>query len=534
VNGRVCEQIVADAESVAQQAICDIATAQDPSKAFSPEQLARLQDKYCSAFPPSGERVEWWEKLWRLTDRLRYQWDRIESALKKRHGDGLTGFQDVLDEHRCRLYLWARDFIVSHASDVPEKAHFELGIGVRRADRRGLHERLEGLYESIKRTGKLPTVEHDIELPGGRVNVGLIYGGGWNVSSYSILREGVRHAGLNVLVAFDYPGTGLFKDVSGRDVCVAPAGLLKRDDYLLATFKEPAILHFICPYQWSGPPLPEMGVPVLRSGLTLEIVDDKLETSKALKWYRRMYNKGVPALLERGVPAPDYPADLRQIRRDVCAAVDEFASREVDNLVIKPGRGEQERGVGYFNVRRQREDAVRHGTLLVLESGVLVQERVVPPGGHDFNWRVFVALSPEGEPVSVGRFARVGHGENMEMVADREMLGRIGMTGESAPGFLNKLDTVAVAAYRAVWEYSKAKNSAFPYRPLGGGDYHKPYFLGVDLIGDGYIMEVNGHEVAGMWTDDRLYPNECGRSNRLVLQSAERAGRAYMGALEQN
>jgi hypothetical protein len=165
---------------------------------------------------------------------------------------------------------------------------------------------------------------------------------------------------------------------------------------------------------------------------------------------------------------------------------------------------------------------------------VLVQERVVPPGGHDFNWRVFVALSPEGEPVSVGRFARVGHGENMEMVADREMLGRIGMTGESAPGFLNKLDTVAVAAYRAVWEYSKAKNSAFPYRPLGGGDYHKPYFLGVDLIGDGYIMEVNGHEVAGMWTDDRLYPNECGRSNRLVLQSAERAGRAYMGALEQN
>ena len=75
---------------------------------------------------------------------------------------------------------------------------------------------------------------------------------------------------------------------------------------------------------------------------------------------------------------------------------------------------------------------------------------------------------------------------------------------------------------------------ASSWAPLGGGSYAVPYFLGVDLIGDAYIMEVNGNEVAGMWTHDRLYPELRGQSNRTVLESAAQAAQAYRKALERS
>jgi hypothetical protein len=112
------------------------------------------------------------------------------------------------------------------------------------------------------------------------------------------------------------------------------------------------------------------------------------------------------------------------------------------------------------------------------------------------------------------------------------MLKRVGITGQAAEKFVQRLDRVSVNAFRAVGEYARAENPEFPHRPLGGGAYAEPYFLGMDLIGDARMMEVNGHEVAGMWTDDRLYPGSRGRTNRPVLLAAREAGRAYRRALE--
>ena len=80
--------------------------------------------------------------------------------------------------------------------------------------------------------------------------------------------------------------------------------------------------------------------------------------------------------------------------------------------------------------------------------------------------------------------------------------------------------------------YSEARHPDFPWRPLGGGSYHVPYILGVDLIGDAALMEINGNEVAGMWVDDQLYPEGRGRSTRSLMQAAEQAARAYRAALE--
>jgi hypothetical protein len=121
----------------------------------------------------------------------------------------------------------------------------------------------------------------------------------------------------------------------------------------------------------------------------------------------------------------------------------------------------------------------------------------------------------------------------MEMVRDEEMLARVGMTEGEAAELLQKLNRVSIDSFRAVAEYARSQHPDFPYRPAGGGSYADPYFLGMDLIGHARVMEVNGHEVAGMWTDDRLYPSSCGRSNRTVLESALLAAQAYRGVLEE-
>jgi hypothetical protein len=119
----------------------------------------------------------------------------------------------------------------------------------------------------------------------------------------------------------------------------------------------------------------------------------------------------------------------------------------------------------------------------------------------------------------------------MEMVPYGEMLSRVGVTEGEATEFLRRLNRVSIDCYHAVAEYARAQNPNFPYEPPGNASYAAPYFLGMDLIGDARVMEVNGHEVAGMWTDDRLYPETRGRSNRTVLEAALRAGRAYRNSL---
>jgi hypothetical protein len=117
------------------------------------------------------------------------------------------------------------------------------------------------------------------------------------------------------------------------------------------------------------------------------------------------------------------------------------------------------------------------------------------------------------------------------MAPDREMLAQVGVAGEAADRFLARLDAVSCHAFCAVAAQAAAR-ADFPFRPLGGGSYAAPCFLGIDLIGDAYVMEVNGNEVAGMWTDDRLYPATRGRSSRTVLESASRAAERYRHALE--
>lgn len=505
---------------------------------FEIERLEKLQELYGREFPVLSEEVEFWEALWLRTDRVRQQWDRIEKAARRAGPDVLNRLQSVLDERRRSLYEWARQFINKHAPVLPEDAHFELGIDMLRSDYRSLHGRLEGLYESIKRLGRLPTIKEGLALPEARVNFSMIYGGGWNVSTFSVLREGGRFLDMNAFVAFDCPSSGLFGRMGNYVVRLATAGLVRSPDedneeYFLASFRQPVVLHFVCPYEWTGIPPHEFGLPILRSDLILQIVDDKLATSRALAWYSQTSGIELPLVRERGIRQAPVPANLDALAQTAAEALGSLEAEGVQEVVVKPSFGEQARGVGYFKLPGARQVAVEHAVGLGLESNVVIQERICPlgePGGADFNYRVLVALGPGDEPVVVGRFARRGHGEDVEMVGDRQMLEHTGITGPEADTFLNRLNEVSLEAFRAVARYAASRQD-FPWRPLGGSSYAVPYLLGIDLIGDAYIMEINGHEVAGMWTDDRLYPETRGRSTHTVLESAQAAARAYRAAL---
>jgi hypothetical protein len=264
----------------------------------------------------------------------------------------------------------------------------------------------------------------------------------------------------------------------------------------------------------------------------LEIVDDKLATSRALRWYARREGIDLPLIPEAGLPAPDVPVDADALDGKAEAALDRLAADGIDEVVVKPVRGEQARGVGCFRLPQDRLAAAAHAARLALESGAVIQKRIRSPGEDDYTWRVLVALGPDGEPTPVGRFARRVVGDDVEMVPEREMLWRSGVGDRDAQRLLSRLNEISVHAFHAVKDYARARRGDFPWRPLGGGSYAVPYFLGIDLIGDARIMEVNGNEVAGMWTDDRLHPETRGRSSRQVLAWGERAGRAYRRALE--
>ena len=121
------------------------------------DRLGGLQKRYGDEFPILSDQVEFWETLWSRTDLVRDQWVRMERA-----ANGIAAMsaklQKALDEGRRELYQWTRRFICEHAPVTPERGHFELGITEIRADRQGLHQRLEGLYESVKRIGRFPTI----------------------------------------------------------------------------------------------------------------------------------------------------------------------------------------------------------------------------------------------------------------------------------------------------------------------------------------------------------------------------------------
>jgi len=498
------------------------------------ERLSGVQDLLCQEFPVLSDEADFWEAVWLRTDRLRRCWDRIERVAGPAGKALPAKLQPTLNCRRSDLYAWTHDFICRHAPSVPTAAHFELGIDVRRPDRRGLHERIEGLYESIKRMGRLPEVRVGLELCADRVNFGIIYGGGWNVSSFSVLREAAGLSDMNAFVTFDHPGAEFYGRVGMHEVRLATAGLLRAAEperYLLARFSRPVILHFVCPHEWSGPPPHELGLPVLRSGLTLEVVDDKLNSTRALEWYARSARISLPLIPETGVPRAEAPVDLHELGRRVQAAIDVLERQGNREVVVKPARGEQAQDVRFFELPAERAAAAGHAVGLALESGAVLQKRVRPPGGEDFNWRVLVALDPSGEPEVVGRFARRGYGDDVEMVPEREMFRRCGIGVGEGDALLVRIDEVSLHAFRAVAGYAKQMHPDFPWQPLGGGSYAVPYFLGIDLIGEACIMEINGNEVAGMWTDDRLYPQTRGRSSRTVLESARAAARAYKAAL---
>jgi hypothetical protein len=499
------------------------------------ERLQLLQERFCREFPTIPDELEFWETLWRQIDRLRDQWCRMERTATRIGEDVLARLSPTLDEQRRNLYHWSRRFICEHAPRVPETAHFELGIDHRRSDYRGLHERLEGLYESIKRTGRLPKIDHNIELPADRVNVAVIYGGGWNVSAYSILRTADEVPQINAFVAFDHPGPDLYGRIGDRTVRLATAGLIRRnsdEDYLLAAFRKPVAVHFACPHQWTGPPAHELGLPILRSQLTLDIVDDKAATNQAMAWYAQTQGADLPLIREWAITRPEIPVDLDLIASKAREGLDHFRKLGIDRIVIKPCERGEEQGMKFFDLRTNYSAAIEHAVLLLLESNIVIQERIIPPGDEDFTWRVFVALGQNGEPEPTGRFARVGHGRDMTFVADNEILAKCGITGAQGDTLLHRLDRVAKDAFRAIAAFAVWRNPEFPWHPLGEGSYAVPYFLGVDLIGDAMLIEVNGHEVAGMWTDDRLYPETRGRTFRPVLQSALRAGKAYKTMIE--
>jgi len=532
-DGSIIEQM----ETAANSAVRSLATQPDNLRAVGEvlDRMTTIQERIGDEFSLVQDEVEFWETLWRQIDRLRDQWCRIERTATRIGKDVLAKLSPTLDEQRRKLYHWSRRFICEHAPRVPETAHFELGIDHRRSDYRELHERIEGLFESIKRTGRLPTIGEGAALPTNRVNVAVIYGGGWNVSAYSILRTADEVPQINALVAFDHPGPTLYARIGERTVRLATAGLIRRnsnEDYLLASFREPVVVHFACPHQWTGPPAHELGLPILRSQLTLDIVNDKAVTNQALAWYARTQKADLPLIREWTITRPEIPVDLDLITDKARKGLDHFRNLGIDRVVVKPCERSEEQGIRFFDLRTDYPAAIEHAVLLLLESNIVIQEQIIPPGDDDFTWRVFVALGQNGEPEPTGRFARVGHSRDMTFVAGSQILARCGMTGTQGNTLLDRLDKVSTDAFRAIAAFAAWRNPEFPWRPLGGGSYAVPYFLGVDLIGDAMLIEVNGHEVAGMWTDDRLYPETRGRTFRPVLQSALRAGKAYKTIIE--
>lgn len=531
-------EIVQQMEAAAGNAIR--ALAKEPHNPDGPlraiERMSELQELYGREFTHALSEDDFWETLWLRTDRVRQQWDRIEKASTTAGVAIGSPLQAALNERRGALYHWTRQHICEHAPRVPTAAHFERGLGVARPDCRGLHQRIEGLCESIVHMGRLPEIRDAVSLPLDGVNFAIIYGGGWNVSTFSVLREAWRFQDINAFVAFDHAGSDLYGRVGPYRVRLATAGLLRtddEDDYVLATFDEPAVLHFVCPHQWTGRPPHELGLPVLRSDLTLEIVDDKLNTTRALEWYVQETGAELPLIREEGIRQARVPTDLKELSGEVHEALRRLEAQGISEVVIKPVRGEQKQGLGYFELPDGRDTATAHAVRLALESGAVIQERIRPQGTVDLNWRVLAALGPDREPHVVGRFARVGHEDVTEKARDRDILGQCGVTGREADSLLTQLDRVAMDAFRAVSAYAEAKHPDFPWRPLGGGSYHVPYFLGIDLIGNAYVMEINGNEVGGMWVDDQLYPEALGRSNRTVLESARIAAAAYRAVIEE-
>jgi hypothetical protein len=272
---------------------------------------------------------------------------------------------------------------------------------------------------------------------------------------------------------------------------------------------------------------------VLRSDLTLEVTDEKTTTGRALRWYADLVDGSLPLIPESSVEAAPLPADLEDVQRAAEKALSGLGGEGVGRVVIKPSRGWEARRVRQFDLDTSRDDALEHIVQLALECGAVIQKLVSVAGDEHFNWRVFVARDTDDNPVPVGRFARIGRGEQTEMVHDRDMLERCGYAGD-ADKLFERLDSVAVRAFRAVCAFTSQVHPRFDRKPLGGGSYAIPYFLGVDLVGDARIMEINGNEVAGLWTDDRLNPDQRGRTSRTVLQSAERAARAYRKALQES
>lgn len=530
-------ELVREAVSVTPRVIRHLAVSPRDPESYREllDHLAELQDAARADMPHHDDAVPFWETVWRRTNRLREQWRRIENVASRAGEDVLDRLQPVLDEQRRKLYGWARRFVKNHAPLKPSEAHLELGIPGDWPHRRAHHQRLEGLYQSVKRTGRLPDVKQGVTPPEDEPVFALIYGGGWSVSPYSILREAARHEGLNAMVAFDGPSDELYGRRGPHTVRLAPAGLYRRDDggYELASFREPAVVHFACPHGWTGPRPYELGLPVLRSDLTLEVTDEKTTTGRALRWCADLMDGSLPLIPESSVEAAPLPADLEDVRCAAEEALSGLGGEGVGRVVVKPSRGWEARRVRQFDLDTSRGDALEHIVQLALECGAVIQKLVSVDGDEHFNWRVFVARDSEDNPVPVGRFARIGRGEQTEMVRDRDMMERVGRE-EDADEFFRRLDSVAVRAFRAVCAFTSQLYPRFDKTPLGGGSYAIPYFLGVDLVGDARIMEINGNEVAGLWTDDRLNPEQRGRTCRTVLKSARRAARAYREALRES
>ncbi len=521
----------------ARSAVRTLASAADPRTSL-PRRLERLSDaqhRICTSFPRFSDEIEFWEQMWRCTDAVRDQWRKVARAAAHRSAE--------LEQHvhrtsvpACReLYRWSRKFITDNAPRVPEKHLFSFGLERISPDLRELHERIEGLYESIKRQGQFPPLKLDMALEEGGVNFGIIYGGGWNVSAYSILSAAEEVEGLKAFIAFDHRGESIFASTGSHTVRLAPCALVMdhEGEFVLAGFRKPPTLHFACPHQWTGPPPHDLGIPVLRSEITVRVTTGKELTSGALREYERSTGYRFNMIAEEFIGRPDFPADIDSVIVSAAKAVERLAGRGIREIVVKPSRGEQGRGVKEFVIPSRKEEAVRHAVNLAIDTGTLLQERVVPEGEPDYNWRVFVAASPRGEPEIAGRFARIGRGDDIEMVEETDMLRRAGISDREGKELMSRMDERSLHAFRAVVRHSKKLMPPdFPPAPLGEtGSYAMPYFLGIDLIGDARIMEVNGSEVAGMWTHDRLYPHQRGRSSLTMLRSARQAALAYKRAI---
>ncbi len=537
MSGNRPRESVAAIASHARSAVRGLALARDWEQPLSAAVAAMLdaQERFCNDFPCIGEEVAFWETLWRSTDAVRDEWNKVARAARRRC-EAAGRIVSNTSADACReLYHWTHRLILDRAPRKPSPPHFRLGIDRLDADCRRLHERIEGLYESIKRQGRFPAVKQGLDMPDNGVNFAIIYGAGWNVSAYSLLGAASELDGINALVAFDHRGSSLFgTSADGHTVRLAPAGLIRDEGggSVLATFRGPQMLHFVCPHQWTGPAPHDIGVPVLRSALTVRVTSSKHLTTEALLEYRETHGVRLGMIDEEFVPSPEYPADIDTLSEAAGRAVGALAARGAVEIVVKPSRGEQARDVRDFTIPSQKEAAIRHAVGLALDSGALVQEKIVPDGGLDYNWRVFVAASPDGRPEVAGRFARIGRGDDMRMMAENDMLRLAGITPHEGARLMERMDAASIHAFHAISSYSRERMGDMPERPLGGsGAYHIPYFLGIDLIGNARIMEVNGSEVAGMWTDDRLYPRSRGRTSRRVLLSARRAGAAYQRAI---